>query len=71
MSEWPEHSAELARKAFACLEDKARLNQAGELSDQQLLLAADVLSEVTQGLIPDEDWKTIDQVRQELKEALK
>jgi hypothetical protein len=66
MSEsWPDHSEELARKAMERIAADAARFEDGELSAAALWLAADILSEVTQGLIPSETWNTIYAVRQE------
>lgn len=71
MSEWATHSAELARKSLARLYDGLALLDAGTITESHLFAEVDALSEVTQGLIPQEDWLAIDTVRLELKRQLK
>jgi hypothetical protein len=71
MSEWATHSAELARKSLARLFDGLALVEAGTMTTRQLYGEVDTLSEVTQGLIPQEDWVVIDTVRRELKKEWK
>lgn len=72
MSEsWPDHSAELGRKAMERIGRVVDAYQTGDIAAQQLWLEADVLSEVTQGLIDKETWNTIYAVRQEATEQIR
>ncbi len=71
MSEWATHSAELARKSLSRMHDGLALLDAGTITTRQLYAEVDTLSEVTQGLIPQEDWVVIDTVRRELKKEWK
>ncbi len=77
MSEWPEHSAELGRKSMERLTaavDRYQKNAIGltTLSETiKLYLTADILSDVTQGLIDNETWNTIYAVRQEMAQIIK
>lgn len=70
MSEWPEHSAELARKSLDHLTDQAYRNASGTLSDAALWLVADSIATVTQGLIDKESWETIYEVRESLGQKI-
>jgi hypothetical protein len=67
MSEWPEHSAELARKSLDRLHADVLRFHENKITSGTLYTVVDTLSEVTQGLIPSEDWNVIDRVRRELK----
>jgi hypothetical protein len=67
---WPDHSAELARKAMERIASDVQQYQDGEINAFRVLLAADVLSEVTQGLIDNETWNTIYAVRGEMAKII-
>jgi hypothetical protein len=74
MSEsWPDHSAELGRKAMERISASVDRYQANPTPAEARLLwhVADVLSEVTQGLIDSETWNTVYAVRQEMDKIRK
>ena len=67
---WPDHSAELGRKAMERIANDVQRYQDGEITESRLWITADVLSEVTQGLIDSETWNAIYAVRQEMTKVL-
>jgi hypothetical protein len=71
MSDWPDHSSELARKSLDHLKDQVFRNSEGRLSNAALWLVADTIAAVTQGLIPMDAWELIYEVRENLKDNLK
>lgn len=71
MSDWPEHGEELARKAIERIAADTQRFQDGTLSAKALWLVADILADVTQGLIDQESWNTIYAVRTEMTKQLK
>ncbi|MCK1543346.1 hypothetical protein IVB12_15630 [Bradyrhizobium sp. 179] len=68
---WPDHSAELGRKAMERIAADVQRYEDGEITESELWDTADVLSEVCQGLIDNETWNTIYAVRQEMAKKLK
>lgn len=64
--EWPSHAQELGRKAMERIAADAQRYEDGEITADELQLTADVLSEVCQGLIDNETWKTVYAVRLEM-----
>jgi hypothetical protein len=68
--EWPTLGEELARKAMGRITTDLIRYQAGELSAARVLLTADILSDVTQGLIDNETWNTIYAVRGEMTKVI-
>lgn len=68
---WPDHSAELARKAAERINEEVVKFQDGKIDARRLALVADVLSDVTQGLIPNDTWNVIYAVRGEAAKELK
>jgi hypothetical protein len=71
LSDWPEHSAELARKSLDHFNDQVFAHSQGKLSDAALWLVADTIITVTQGLMPKEEWELIYAVREDIKAKLK
>jgi hypothetical protein len=63
---WPSLGEELARKALETLHEAAHKNSTGELSDQELVLVVNTITDLTMGLIPKEISNLIYQVRKEL-----
>lgn len=67
MSEWPEHSAELARKALETLDRAMYERCEGQIADAELLVVAQTLTSTVQGLVSQEVFDTIYEVEKELK----
>jgi hypothetical protein len=67
MSDWPEHSQELARKALTTLESLLLKNEEGEVSSEQLWVALDAMCDTIQGLVPAEAFDMIYSVRQAIR----
>ncbi len=71
MSEWATQGQELARKSLERLTDALLKHEEGSMTTDRLYLEADVLSEITQGLIPYTDWEVIDTVRRDCRRELR
>jgi predicted AAA+ superfamily ATPase len=71
--EWPTLGEELGRKAMERIASSVDRYQANPTPAEARLLwhVADILSEVTQGLIPNETWNIIYAVRQEMDKIRK
>jgi hypothetical protein len=71
MSEsWPDMSSELTRKAMECaLKHVDHQENGGSLG--ALALVLDVLTDVTQGLIADDQWKLLYDLRQNAAKELR
>jgi hypothetical protein len=67
---WPELGEELARKAMERISNDVGRYQDGELQAGRVYITADVLADVTQGLIDNETWQTIYAVRQEMAKII-
>jgi hypothetical protein len=59
MSDWPEHSEELARKSLETLERAIYERTEGQISDEELLIVAQTLTATVQGLVPQNVFDTI------------
>jgi hypothetical protein len=68
--EWPALGEELARKAMERINADLVSYQDGEINAFRVLLTADVLADVTQGLIDNETWNTIYAVRGEMTKII-
>jgi hypothetical protein len=68
---WPELGEELGRKAMERVYSDLHRYQAGSLSAAAVWMTADVLADVTQGLIDNETWQTIYAVRGEMEKIIK
>lgn len=66
MAEWPELSAELARKSLTTLEKFALRFSAGEITEREFWLTLDAMTDTIQGLVPNEAFDAIYTVRQAL-----
>jgi hypothetical protein len=66
MSNWPEHSEELARKALDTLGRAAFDLAEGTLNKESFLLVINTIVDTTQGLIPNEVTDLILKVRKEI-----
>ena len=67
MSDWPEHSEELARKSLETLQRAVHRNMVEHtLTDEELRLVADTLVDTVIGLVPMEVTNVIYDVRKGL-----
>lgn len=67
MTDWPEHSEELARKSLETLHRAMYERTEGNIGDGELWIVINTLCDTIQGLVPQEVFDTIYGVRKELR----
>ena len=67
--DWPSHGQELARKSLTVIEQWMLDNQAGRITDAELLRLVGGIYDVTSGLMPAADMNVIANLHEELRRA--
>ena len=69
MSNWPEHSAELARKALETLHAAGLAHEEGTMTAKEFRLVINTILDVAHGLMPEDVVQIAIRIRKELDDA--